>query len=163
MWVKRPGVDRRLRAKRSAHSTTARFVRRSSKIASIHNCTNFDRHRSKHLGSASPANGLILRSIPEEPTEVDRAIALLVLNHWVTVGGTEVDVALLVRDRDVRPLTAPWWTGKQVSVVAVDVNGNFFLRHPGGSVLYWHHINATEFVVASSVREFLRSLHPRRW
>jgi hypothetical protein len=94
----------------------------------------------------------------DEPSAVDRAIALLAMNHWVTVGDVEVDVALLVRDRDTRPLRAPWWRGKDVSVIAVDVNGNFFLRHSDGSVRYWHHVNATEFVVAPSVREFLRSL-----
>ncbi len=32
------------------------------------------------------------------------------------------------------PLVAKWWRGKAVSIVAVDVDGNFFLRHCDGSV-----------------------------
>lgn len=67
-------------------------------------------------------------------------------------------IALLVRDADMRPLDAPWWRGKQVSIIAVDLDGNFFLRHSGGAVLYWDHRLQTETVVAPRVREFVERI-----
>ncbi len=55
------------------------------------------------------------------------------------------------------PLVASWWRGKQVHIVAADVDGNFFLRHCDGSVRYWEHSTETDTIVAKSEREFFRS------
>jgi len=65
-----------------------------------------------------------------------------------------VAVALLLREEDWRPLDAPWWHEKQVSIIGVDVGGNFFLRHCDGTVRYWDHKIQANIVVAPSVREF---------
>ena len=56
------------------------------------------------------------------------------------------------------PLVAAWWRGKQVTIVAVDVDGNFFLRHSDGSVRYWEHAKKSESVAAKSVKEFASKL-----
>jgi hypothetical protein len=56
------------------------------------------------------------------------------------------------------PLIAKWWRGKEVSIVAVDVDGNFFLRHSDGSVRYWEHSKNSESVAARSVKEFASKL-----
>jgi hypothetical protein len=47
---------------------------------------------------------------------------------------------------------------QQVSIIGVDLDGNFFLRHSGGAVLYWDHRLQTDTVVASSVREFVERI-----
>jgi hypothetical protein len=52
------------------------------------------------------------------------------------------------------PLEAYWWRGKQVHIVAVDVDGNFFLRHCDGSVRYWDHSKKEDVVAFKSVKEF---------
>ena len=56
------------------------------------------------------------------------------------------------------PLIAKWWRGKQVTLVGVDVDGNFFLRHSDGSVRYWQHSENADITVAKSVREFCAGL-----
>lgn len=56
------------------------------------------------------------------------------------------------------PLIARWWRGKEVTIIGVDVDGNFFLRHSDGSVRFWEHVRNSEFVVAKSVREFCSRL-----
>jgi hypothetical protein len=56
------------------------------------------------------------------------------------------------------PLIAEWWRGKAASIIAVDVNGNFFLLHCDGSVRYWEHSKRSDVVVAKSVEEFARRL-----
>lgn len=56
------------------------------------------------------------------------------------------------------PLVARWWRGKQVTIVAVDVDGNFFLRHSDGSVRHWEHAKQSESVAAKSVKEFASRL-----
>ena len=68
--------------------------------------------------------------------------------------GREVILALLLRQEDWRPLDAPWWRGKQASIIAVDIHGNFFLRHSNGSVQYWDHRAQANTMVAPSVRAF---------
>lgn len=83
----------------------------------------------------------------------DKAVREIGIKPIVDVGGREVHVIGLLRSP---PLVAKWWKGKQVSVIGVDVDGNFFLRHPDGSVRYWQHSQQTESWVTGSVREFIR-------
>jgi len=56
------------------------------------------------------------------------------------------------------PLIAKWWRGKSVTIIGVDVDGNFFLRHSDGSVRYWEHAKQSDTVVAKSVKEFVSGL-----
>jgi hypothetical protein len=56
------------------------------------------------------------------------------------------------------PLIAKWWRGKEVTIIGVDVDGNFFLRHSDGSVGFWEHSKKSEMVVAESVKEFCSRL-----
>jgi hypothetical protein len=56
------------------------------------------------------------------------------------------------------PLKAKWWRGKEVTIIAVDVDGNFFLRHSDGGVRYWEHAKQADTVVAKSVKEFCSRL-----
>ena len=94
----------------------------------------------------------------EDIESIDRAQAQLSLRRTFRHDGRTMTIALLVRDADARPLDAPWWRGKQVSIIGVDLDGNFFLRHSGGAVLYWDHRLQTDTVIAPSVREFVERI-----
>ena len=73
-------------------------------------------------------------------------------------GDDTVVVACLIRAEDMAPLDAPWWHGKQVYLLGVELGGNFFLRHCDGSVRYWDHAKQEDVVIAKSVQEFLSAL-----
>ncbi|WP_332744317.1 hypothetical protein [Hydrogenophaga sp.] len=68
--------------------------------------------------------------------------------------GRLVEIALLLREADWRPLDAHWWREKQASIIGADVDGNFLLRHCDGSVRYWDHKAQANLVVSASVRDF---------
>jgi len=72
--------------------------------------------------------------------------------------GRCVEIAVLLREEDWRPLAAPWWREKQASIIGADLAGNFFLRHCDGSVRYWDHSAQTNLTVAPSVQEFARRI-----
>lgn len=57
-----------------------------------------------------------------------------------------------------RPLRMSWWRGRDVSLIAIEENGNFFLRHCDGSVRYWIHADQRSEVVTASVKGFVRAL-----
>jgi hypothetical protein len=94
----------------------------------------------------------------EQIEPIDRAKAALSWRRTFRHDRRTMTIALLVRDADWRPLDAPWWLGKQVSIIGVDLDGNFFLRHSGGAVHYWEHRSQTETVLAPSVREFVERI-----
>ena len=94
-------------------------------------------------------------SMPEDKEPIDRAQARLFERRTYRHADRTMTIALLVRHADWRPLVAPWWRGKQVCIIGVDLEGNFFLRHSDGSVRYWDHQSKTDIVVAASVREFV--------
>ena len=89
-----------------------------------------------------------------EDDSFDRAVAALGYRGTFVKDGLSVPVAILVRTGDWLPLRAPWWRGKEVSIIGADTSGNFFLRHADGSIRYWRHSEGREIVVAASVREF---------
>ena len=89
----------------------------------------------------------------EEP--IDRAVANLGIRNSFQHGGRTITIVSLVRAADMRPLTAPWWRGKEVCIVGADLLGNFFLRHCDGSIRYWDHSKQSDVVVASSERDFV--------
>jgi hypothetical protein len=72
--------------------------------------------------------------------------------------GKRVEIAVLLRKEDWRPLDAPWWREKQASIIGVDLEGNFFLRHCDGSVRYWDHKAQANVILAPSVRDFARQM-----
>ena len=88
----------------------------------------------------------------------DQAFRQLWHRKMIRVAGKSVALAFLIREQDWRPLSAPWWTGKQVSVIGADVDGNFLLRHSDGSVRYWDHGAKTDTLVAKSVNTFAEQI-----
>ena len=86
---------------------------------------------------------------------IDRALNDLWRRRTFQHEGKAITIASLVRSTDWRPLKAPWWTGKEVSLIGADLNGNFFLRHCDGTVRYWDHAKQSDTVVAPSVKEFI--------
>lgn len=103
------------------------------------------------------ANGQVGEMLTEQEL-VDRAVRQLGVRRTFRRDGRTITLACLIRDDDQRPLRASWWKGKEVTVIAVDLDGNFLLRHSGGSVRIWDHRAQAETVVAPSVREFVEAL-----
>ena len=95
-----------------------------------------------------------------KPDPLPQAIRNLGICRIFRHNGTIHKLACLLRDEDTRPLHAPWWKGKESSIIAADLSGNFFLRHCDGTVRYWNHATQTDTVVATSVRSFVSGLEP---
>jgi len=89
---------------------------------------------------------------------LDEAIKNLGFKNIFRVEERQFILACLIREEDRRPLKAEWWKGKEVSIIAVDVNGNFFLRHCDGSVRYWNHQIKTDELVSPSVKSFISNI-----
>ena len=87
-----------------------------------------------------------------------RAVTALGVRRIFRKDGITIELAILAREEDWRPLKAPWWRGKEVSIIGADLGGNFFLRHCDGTVRYWEHGQGADIVVAKSVREFLQHI-----
>ena len=95
-------------------------------------------------------------SSPLADPVLEKAASKIGINPIFDFDGREIHVVGLLSWSP--PLIAKWWRGKQVSIVGVDVDGNFFLRHSDGSVRYWEHSKRSESVVAKSVKEFASKL-----
>ena len=89
---------------------------------------------------------------------LEKAREALWMNRNFRFGDDTLVVACLIRAEDMRPLDAPWWRGKEVCLLGVDLSGNFFLRHCDGSVRYWDHTKQDDVIVARSVRDFCSGL-----
>ncbi|MDH2381615.1 hypothetical protein [Bradyrhizobium sp. CER78] len=72
----------------------------------------------------------------------------------------EIKIAFLIRGDDWLPLRAPWWRGKDVSIIGADLDGNFILRHCDGSVRLWDHSEHADEILASGVVDFCKRLGP---
>jgi hypothetical protein len=95
----------------------------------------------------------------EKPSDpMDKAISQLWHRRSFPFGDQNLVVACLIRERDWRPLKAPWWSKKEAYIIGVDLIGNFFLRHCDGTVRYWDHKEQADTIIARSVLEFLRQL-----
>ena len=90
---------------------------------------------------------------------LDEAVKNLGVKNILRIGERQFTLACLIREDDKRPLKADWWKGKEVSIIAVDIDGNFFLRHCDGSVRYWNHQSKTEEVVSPSVKSFISNIN----
>jgi hypothetical protein len=95
---------------------------------------------------------------PTENEALDRAVKALGVRRTFRKDDWTVELAVLVRASDQRPLDAPWWRGKEVYVIGIDLDGNFLLRHCDGSVRYWRHREQNDVIVAKSMREFLQHI-----
>ena len=93
-----------------------------------------------------------------EDDAVERARVNLWAKNRFRHGDTTLIVACLIRPEDTRPLRVPWWRGKEVYLIGVEENGNFFLRHCDGSVRYWDHRKQQDEVIAKSVNDFVGAL-----
>ncbi|MFC6634289.1 hypothetical protein [Microbulbifer taiwanensis] len=91
-------------------------------------------------------------------SQIESVIKNLGVKRVVDLGGTEVRLACLLREEDRRTFQAEWWRGKQSSLIAVDDNGNFFLRHSGGHILHIDQQDKSEALVAKSETEFLNMI-----
>lgn len=89
---------------------------------------------------------------------LEKAIDNLGVKRLIRFQDYTFKLACLIRESDRRPLQAGWWRGKQVSLIAVDDDGNFFLRHPGGQIIYLDQLNKLEVIVAKSESDFLKML-----
>jgi hypothetical protein len=94
----------------------------------------------------------------ERPDPIEKAMRHLHVRRTFRHGERDIVVACLIRAADRRPLEAPWWRGKQVSILGADLEGNFLLRHCDGTVRYWDHRRQADEVLAPSVREFVSRL-----
>lgn len=97
---------------------------------------------------------IVLANRSKRPDAIDCAIRRMVPHGIIQHGERALSVAFLLRERDWRPLQAPWWRGKEVCIIGADLDGNFYLRHCDGSVRLWVHPRQSDEVVAPSVKEF---------
>jgi hypothetical protein len=88
----------------------------------------------------------------------DKASKRLWERRTVPHAPQDIVVAVLLRSEDWRPLEAPWWRGKQVSIIGVDLRGNFLLRHSSGAVHYWDHATQKDEVLAKGIGDFVDML-----
>ena len=95
-------------------------------------------------------------SPPMSDPVLEKAASRIGINPIFDLDGREIHVVGVMSWSP--PLIARWWRGKQVTIVAVDVDGNFFLRQSDGSVRYWEHAKKSESVAAKSVKEFTSKL-----
>lgn len=87
---------------------------------------------------------------------LEKAKSQLALKSVFDIDGRKIHIALIISDSP--PLEARWHKGKEVHIIAVDVDGNFFLRHSSGKVTHWTHATATHQMAARSIREFVSGL-----
>lgn len=89
---------------------------------------------------------------------LDKAINNLGLKRKYSYNGVNYVISFLVRDSDQRPLSAPWWKDKSATIIGADINGNFFIHHCNGKVLYWNHAEKNSVAIANSLKDFLNGL-----
>jgi imidazolonepropionase len=97
-------------------------------------------------------------AIADADDPMNRAIRLLPNRRRLRHQERLLTIAFLIRRREWRPLEADWWRGKEVCIIGADADGNFFLRHPDGSVRFWEHHSQTETVIANSIKAFLAAI-----
>ena len=90
-------------------------------------------------------------------TESDISKRLYLADTFHT-GAREIRLVFMIPETLWRPLKAPWWTGKEVSIIGGDEQGNYVLRHCDGSVRLWDHARGADEILAPSVRSFLEQL-----
>jgi len=94
----------------------------------------------------------------DQQDPIDRAVQQLWHKRAFVLGDRKIEIAVLLRAADWRPLKADWWRGKEACIIGADMRGNFLLRHCDGSVRYWDHASSTDTVVAQSVKAFAAAI-----
>ena len=87
---------------------------------------------------------------------LEKAKAQLFLRPIIELNGVDIQIVLIIDHSP--PLEAFWYKGKQAHIIAVDVEGNFFLRQSSGAVKYWRHKTKSLEDVTISVKDFVASL-----
>lgn len=83
---------------------------------------------------------------------LEKASNKLVLFNQLTIDGRDIQIAAILPHAPL--LSAPWYTGRQVHIIAIDVDGNFILRKASGAVIFWDHTQQSERPVAASIKAF---------
>jgi len=94
-----------------------------------------------------------------DPKQLENAIKNLGIKRTIDFGGEIVKLACLLRQEDRRPFQAEWWKGKQSYMVAIDDNGNFYLKHSGGYIFRTNPVTKKEETFAKSEGEFLSMIN----
>ncbi|MEP3890412.1 MAG: hypothetical protein ABJN69_08080 [Hellea sp.] len=87
---------------------------------------------------------------------LEKAKAQLSLRPIFELNGADIQIVLILDQSP--PLDAYWYKGKQAHIIAVDVEGNFFLRQSSGVVKYWVHKTKSLENVSLSVKDFVAGL-----
>lgn len=90
-----------------------------------------------------------------DTTQLEKAIKNLGIKRTIDFGGETIKLACLLREDDRRTFQAEWWKGKQSYMVAVDDNGNFYLKHCGGYIFRTNPVTKEQEILAKSEGEFL--------
>jgi len=106
-------------------------------------------------GTQGGTREAVMADVTEEDL-LARAVADLGVRRTFRKDGLVIELALLAREPDWRPLDASWWRGKEVCIIGADLDGNFILRHCDGSIRHWRHREQADVIVAKSVREFVQ-------
>ncbi len=75
--------------------------------------------------------------------------------HNVSIGGSTSQIVLLIPANERIPFEVQWWRKKEASIVAVDIDGNFFLRYCDGSILLLKQGSKSLQMIAKSEKEFI--------
>lgn len=67
-------------------------------------------------------------------------------------------LACLLREKDWRPISAPWWSGKSASIIGADLSGNFIILHCDGTVRLWVHNEGQDVKITNSLSGFLSNI-----
>jgi hypothetical protein len=94
----------------------------------------------------------------QQPDPIEGAVRRFWLRHTFWHCERKITVACLIRQADWRPLKVDWWRGKEVYIIGVGTDGNFFLRHCDGTVRYWGYKLQRDEVTAPSVKDFIARL-----
>ena len=87
--------------------------------------------------------------------KLEKTIKNLGIRRTINFNNQVFKLICLLREEDRRPFQAEWWRGKESYLIAVDENGNFFLRHSGGHIFRLDPISKNEEIIAKSESEFL--------
>lgn len=93
-----------------------------------------------------------------DPKQLTNAIKNLGFKRTIDLKDEKIKLACLLQEEDRRPFQAHWWKGKQSYLIAVDDNGNFYLRHSGGYIFRTNRETPQEEILAKSEGEFLSML-----
>jgi len=90
--------------------------------------------------------------------QLEKAIHNLGLKRTIHFNNQVFKLVCLIREEDKRPFQATWWKKKEVTLIAVDERGHFFLRHANGSVFSLDPVTKKEESIVKSEKEFINMI-----